>query len=72
MSKTSKNHRNSTVTPNKINYICKILKKIQGIHLYHFHACLSKLTSLFSPKHDNALFEFLKLFKFQKGIIASA
>jgi hypothetical protein len=27
MSKTSKNHRNSTVTPNEINYIWKIIKK---------------------------------------------
>ena len=41
---TSKNHRNSTVTPNKINYIWKMIRKIQSIHLYCFHAWLNKLT----------------------------
>ena len=44
MSKTSKIHRNSTVAQNEISYIWKIIRKIQSIHLYWFHACLNKLT----------------------------
>ena len=59
MFKTSKNHWKSTVTQNEINYIWKMIRKIQGIWIWHFHACLNNLTSLFSPKHDNALFEFI-------------
>ena len=59
MPKTSKNHRNSTVTPNEIIYISKMIRKIQSIHLCWFHACLSKLTLLFSAKHDKALFKFI-------------
>ena len=59
MPKTSKNHRKSTVTPNEINYIWKMIRKIQGFWILHFHAYLNNLTSLFSPKHDNILFEFI-------------
>ena len=41
---TSKIHRNWSVTPNQTNYIWKMIRKIQSIHLYYFHAWLSKLT----------------------------
>ena len=50
MFKTSKIHSNSTVTPNETNYICKIIRKIQGTHLYHFHACLNNVCPLFWTK----------------------
>ena len=55
MFKTSKNQRNSTVTPNEIIYIWKIIRKIQSIHLYHFHACQTKLYLLYRWKHDNGI-----------------
>ena len=41
---TSKIHINSTVAPNQTSYIWKMIRKIQSIHLYCFHACLNKLT----------------------------
>ena len=41
---TSKNHSKSTITPNAKFYIWKMIRKIQSIHLYWFHAYLSKLT----------------------------
>ena len=41
---TSKIHSKSSVTPNAKFYICKMIRKIQSIHMYWFHACLSKLT----------------------------
>ena len=41
---TSKIHSKSSVTPNAKFYIWKMIRKIQSIHLYWFHACLSKLT----------------------------
>ena len=44
ITQTSKIHINSTVAPNQTNYIWKIIRKIQRIHLYWFHACLNKLT----------------------------
>ena len=44
IAKTSKNHRKSTIAPNAKIYIWKIIRKIQSIHLYWFHAYLSKLT----------------------------
>ena len=44
MFKTSKIHRKSTVTPNEIIYIWKMIRKIQSIRLYWFHECLNKLT----------------------------
>ena len=59
MSKTSKNHRNSTVTPNEINYIWKMIRKIQGIHLYHFHAWLNNVCPLFWTKQINGIWNVL-------------
>ena len=59
MPKTSKNDRKLTVTPNEKIYKCKMIRKIQSIHLYWLHACLNNLTLLFRSKHDNALYKFL-------------
>ena len=36
-----------------------MIRKIQSIHSYWFHACLNNLTLLFRSKHDNALCKFI-------------
>ena len=36
-----------------------MIRKIQSIHLYWFHACINNLTLMFSSKHDKALFKFI-------------
>ena len=36
-----------------------MIRKIQSIHLYWFHACLNNLNLMFSEKHDKALFKFI-------------
>ena len=41
----------------EIIYIWKMIRKIQRICLWHFHACLRKLTSLFRMKHDSGKFD---------------
>ena len=52
---TSKIHRNSTVAPNQTSYIWKMIRKIQSIHMYHFHACLSNLCLLIRSNQLNGI-----------------
>ena len=59
MFQTSKNHRNSTVAQIEIIYIWKIIRKIQSIHLYHFHAWQTNLYMLYIWKHTYGIFKSL-------------
>ena len=52
---TSEIHRNSTVAPNQIIYIRKIIRKIQSIHLCYFHAWKINLYLLYKWKHSNGI-----------------
>ena len=45
---TSKLHNFYSVTPNWTNNIWKMIRKIQSIHLYHFHAWSNKLSWCFN------------------------
>ena len=56
---TSKIHRNSIVTPNEINYIWKMIRKIQPIHLYHLHACLNNLNLLYTTIWINGIWNVM-------------
>ena len=49
---TSKIHINSTVAPNQTNYIWKMIRKIQSIHLYYFHAWSNKLNWCFKQNKE--------------------